>query len=107
MVKTAELLDSKLKIIIRKKKLHYIERGYDIRTDKQSSKLLIFEYLCKFPIFGYKFFLYKNLQKIHELVINKKYKDDKNINLLNKYKEDIKQDFKKKKWNQLETFYIK
>jgi hypothetical protein len=33
-----------------------IERNYEVITKKLDSKLVLFDYLSKFPLFGYKYF---------------------------------------------------
>ena len=33
-----------------------VERNYEVRTQKLESKLVLFYYLSKFPLFGYKYF---------------------------------------------------
>jgi len=35
---------------------YIVERTYKIKTYKLKSKLLLFDYLSKFPLFGYKYF---------------------------------------------------
>lgn len=49
----------------------WTERTYEIRTHKLESKLLLFDYLSNFPLFGYKYFDQIYLHKIHILFINK------------------------------------
>jgi len=53
---------------------YMIERTYKIRTYKLESKLLLFDYLSKFTLFGYKYFDQYYLNKIHNLFLINKYK---------------------------------
>ena len=53
---------------------YIVERTYKIRTYKLKSKLLLFDYLSKFPLFGYKCFDQYYLNKIHSLFLINKHK---------------------------------
>jgi len=56
---------------------YLIERIYEVsevRTHKLESKLVLFDYLSKFPLFGYKYFDQFYLNKIHNLFLNKEHK---------------------------------
>ena len=79
-------------ITISRKRINYAEHGYLIRTDKILSKNRIFSYLNKFPLFGYKYFTYKNMGYIHLLVRNNEYKMDKGKLKFIEYNEMIKYD---------------
>lgn len=52
----------------------YVERAYEVRTDKIESKVILFDYLNKFPLFGYKYFAQTNLEQIHNIVLKKEHK---------------------------------
>ena len=56
----ADLFKAKITNIERVKD-KYIERAYEVRTDKVESKIMLFDYLNKFPLFGYKYFAHTNL----------------------------------------------
>ena len=45
-----------------------------LRTKKIESNIQLFNYLKNYPLFGYKYFTLINLDKIHNLVLNKNYK---------------------------------
>lgn len=64
---------------MKEKKDTYIEKAYVVKTDKIESKILMFEYLNKFPLFGYKYFAQINLFKIHELVRRKEHRTEAGI----------------------------
>lgn len=51
-----------------------IESIYEIRTHKLESKLILFDYLSNFPLFGYKHFDQIYLYKIHNLFLNNEHK---------------------------------
>jgi hypothetical protein len=53
---------------------YMIERIYEVRSPKLDSKLVLFYYLSKFPLFGYKYFDQFYLNKIHNLFLNKEHK---------------------------------
>ena len=51
-----------------------IERNYEVITKKLDYKLVLFDYLSKFPLFGYKYFDQFYLNKNSELILNKEHK---------------------------------
>jgi hypothetical protein len=51
-----------------------IERISEVRTPKLESKLVLFYYLSKFPLFGYKYFDQFYLNQIQNLFLNKEHK---------------------------------
>jgi hypothetical protein len=53
---------------------HMIERISEVRTHNLESKLVLFDYLSKFPLFGYKYFDQFYLNKFHNLILNKEHK---------------------------------
>ena len=57
--------------IIERQKTSYVEKAYEVRTDNFESKVKLFEYLNKFPLFGYKYYDQLNIEKIHQIVVNK------------------------------------
>jgi len=69
MEEIAKLLNSKV-VEIERKKATYLEKAYVVRSDKIESKILLFYYLNKYPLFGYKYFAQINLYKIHDLKLN-------------------------------------
>ena len=81
MEEIAILLKSKV-VELERKKSTYLEKSYIIRSDKIESKILLFDYLNKYPLFGYKHFAQVNLYKIHELVRSKGYKTIEGKNTL-------------------------
>lgn len=101
----AELFKAKITNIERVKD-KYIERAYEVRTDKIESKIMLFDYLNKFPLFGYKYFAHINLEIIHNLVLNKEHKltDGKDKIILHK---DLMKYNDTNNWNHLNNFYRK
>lgn len=73
MEQIAELLEVKV-VHIERNRDNFIEKAYEVRSDTIRSKNLLFEYLNKFPLFGYKYYSSFNLEKIHELVLSKEHK---------------------------------
>ncbi len=55
MEKIADFLKTKIKIVNRNKE-SYVEKALEIWTDKLESKIVLFDYLSKYPLFGYKYF---------------------------------------------------
>jgi len=53
---------------------YLIERIYEVITQNLYYKLVLFYYLSKFPLFGYKYFDQFYLNKIHNLFLNKEHK---------------------------------
>ena len=51
-----------------------VESFYEVITHKLESKLFLFDYLSKFPLFGYKYFDQYYLNNIHNLFLNKEHK---------------------------------
>lgn len=100
----AKLLDSKV-VAIERKRTTGIEKAYVVRTDKKESKVLIFEYLNKFPLFGYKSFDQKNLHKIHNLVMSKEYKNHDGKIKLEEYSANMKKDVRGIEFTHLDKFY--
>lgn len=100
----AKLLNSRV-ISIERKRTTGIEKLYVVRTDKKDSKFIIFEYLTKFPLFGYKSFAQKNLQKIHDLVLTREYKELAGKLKLEKYTENMKKDVRDIEFTHLDKFY--
>lgn len=106
MNEIAKSLDSSV-ITFSRKRVNYEEHGYLIRTDKVISKNIIFLYLNKFPLFGYKYFIHKNMGCIHLLVIIKEYQTDQGKLKFIEYNEKIKYDSIRDNWNHLNNFYNK
>jgi LAGLIDADG endonuclease len=75
MKKIAMSLNTSL-INIHRKKINYNENAYLIRTDKIVSKNILFSYLDKYSLFGYKYFAQKNIKEIHDIVRSSKYKTE-------------------------------
>jgi hypothetical protein len=105
MFKISELLKTCV-ISINRKKINYEENAYLIRTDKIESKVAIFTYLNKYPLFGYKYFSHVNLSMIHNLIIKSEHKTIMGklkfleyANLM-KYNPDIHN------WEHLNKFYV-
>jgi hypothetical protein len=101
----ADLFKAKITNIERVKD-KYIERAYEVRTDKIESKIMLFDYLNKFPLFGYKYFAHTNLEILHNLVLKKEHKltDGKDKIILHK---DLMKYNDTNNWNHLNNFYIK
>lgn len=63
MEEIADLFKTKVINIVRDKS-YYIEKAFGIRTDTLESRVELFNYLNKYPLFGYKYFYQANLEKI-------------------------------------------
>jgi hypothetical protein len=66
------------------------------QKEKLESKIILFDYLTKYPLFGYKYFSQINLEKIHYLNLSKEYKTIEGIIKLNEHsnmKYDINKQF--------------
>lgn len=100
----AKLLNSRV-ISIERKRTTGIEKLYVVRTDKKDSKVIIFEYLNKFPLFGYKSFAHKNLQKIQDLILSREHKELDGKIKLEKYTENMKKDVRDIEFTHLDKFY--
>ena len=74
MDKIAELFKTKIKIIVfppaggpppkggtaERNKDKFVEKVFEVRTDKIESKIISFDYFKKYPLFGYKYFALTN-----------------------------------------------
>jgi len=100
----AKLVNSRV-ISIERKRTTGIEKIYVVRTDKKDSKVLLFEYLNKFPLFGYKYFAHKNMQKIHDLILSREHKELDGKMKLDKFTEDMKKDVRDIEFTHLDKFY--
>ena len=69
----AEFFKTKVTIINRDK-VNYVEKAYGVRTDKTESKIALFDYLNKYPLYGYKYYSQSNLGILHKLILNKEHK---------------------------------
>ena len=104
MSKIAENVKSSVKFIIRNR-LKYIEKGYLVRTDKRISKDILFSYLYKNPLFGYKCYLWLILEEIHLLLRNRNNKKENKVEkLLISYCNQNK-GLKINNWSHLKKFY--
>lgn len=82
-----------------------VEKTYEVRSDTIESKILIFDYLNKFPLYGYKYPFGVNLYKIHNLPRRgKEYKTLEGKKKLEEYSHNMK-DTKDKAFTQLDNFY--
>lgn len=100
----AKLVNSRV-ISIERKRTTGIEKIYVVRTDKKYSKVLLFQYLNKFPLFGYKYFANKNMQKIHDLILSREHKELDGKMKLDKFTEDMKKDVRDIEFTHLDKFY--
>lgn len=100
----ADLFKSKV-VNIERQRDKFLEKAYEVRTDRLESKLLLFEYLNKFPLYGYKYFSHLYLEKIHNMVLNKEHKNTEGANKLNSYKNLMKYNETKHTWEHLNKFY--
>lgn len=102
----ADLFKTKV-VNIERVRTDFVEKAYEVRTDKIESKLLLFDYLNKYPLFGYKYCSQVNLELIHNLVLNKEHKlKDGELKLI-QLKKLIKYDDTNNNWNHLNNFYTK
>ena len=62
-----------------------VEKAYEVRTHKLESKLQLFDYLSKYPLFGYKYFGQINLNNVHNLFLNNEHKTLEGKNKLIQY----------------------
>jgi hypothetical protein len=100
----AKLLKTKVTEINRDKG-NYEEKAFQVRTDTIESKIQIFDYLGKYPLFGYKYYSQINLDKIHKLILNKEHKTVEGRNKLIEYSNLMKYDENKHTWEHLNKFY--
>ena len=105
MSKISEFLKTPV-IYLNRKRINYEENAFLVKTDKIESKKIIFSYLKKYPLFGYKYFAHSNLGMIHNLIIKSEHKTKtgklkfiEHANLM-KYNPDIHN------WEHLNKFYI-
>jgi len=106
MNEIAKSLSSSL-ITIKRKRINFEENGYLIRTDKIISKNIIFSYLDRFPLFGYKYFAHISIGYIHLLIRKKEHKTDNGKLKFIEFNEKIKYDSIRDNWNHLNLFYSK
>jgi hypothetical protein len=66
---------------------------------------VLFNYLNKYPLFGYKYFYQVNLEKIHKLAISKEYKTIEGRDKVIEYSNLLKYDVNKHTWEHLNEFY--
>lgn len=105
MEEIAKVFNSRV-INIERKKETYIEKAYVVKTDKIESKILMFNYLNKFPLFGYKYFAQINLFKVHELVRLKEHRTEEGLEKLKEYQESMKIDINSEvEFTHLNNFY--
>jgi len=84
----------------------FVERTYEIRTHKLESKLILFDYLSKFPLFGYKYFDQYYLNKIHNLFLKIEHKTlEGKAKLINYTKLMKVEENKQPSWDHLNKFY--
>lgn len=100
----AKLFNSKV-MSIERERTTGIEKVYVVRTDKKESKVLMFQYLNKFPLFGYKSFAQINLYKVHNLVVNREYKRLEYKSVLEEYSINMKKDMRNTEFTHLENLY--
>lgn len=102
----SNFLNTKIKLINRNKST-YVEKAFELRTDTLQSKIILFNYLEKYPLFGYKYFSQINLLKIHNLKLKKEYKTKEGFNKLKLYFNLMKYDNNNKiyTWDHLDNFY--
>ena len=97
----------KTDVVSRERNRNYmVERIYEVRTHKLESKLVLFDYLSKFPLFGYKYFDQFYLNKIHNLYLNKEHKTLEGKAKLIQYTNLMKvEENNKPSWDHLNKFY--
>jgi len=102
----AALFKNKVRIIEREKAT-YTEKAYLVSTNTIESNIQLFDYLNKYPIFGYKYFASVNLYKIHDLALNKSYKtiEGKAALKLIEYTNSMKYNENVHTWEHLNNFY--
>lgn len=71
---------------------YFLEKSYLIRTHKLESKLQLFNYLSKYPLFGYKYFDQMYLEKVHDLFLKNEHKTLDGKNKLIEYTNSMKKD---------------
>nr|YP_009568355.1 LAGLIDADG endonuclease [Orbilia oligospora]QBL02034.1 LAGLIDADG endonuclease [Orbilia oligospora]QID02736.1 hypothetical protein [Orbilia oligospora]QID02804.1 hypothetical protein [Orbilia oligospora]QID02845.1 hypothetical protein [Orbilia oligospora] len=98
------IADSLKKVTNIERERSSFEKAYEVRTNNLESRNLLFDYLNKFPLFGYKHYAQINLEKI--LVIYKKHKIIEGKDILEKYSNLMKYDIDKNyTWKHLDKFY--
>ena len=104
MLKIASFLKTSV-IFVKRKRTIFKENFYLVRTDKIESKNMIFIYLNKYPLFGYKYFAHANLYMIHNLVIKSDHKTKIGKLQFLKYTNSMKYNSEIHKWEHLNKFY--
>jgi hypothetical protein len=105
MSKISEFLKTSV-ISINRKRINYEENAFLIKTDKIESKNIIFTYLNKYPLFGYKYFAHVNLNLIHNLIIKSEHKTNKGKLRFLGYANSMKYNSEIHNWEHLNKFYI-
>lgn len=89
--------------LLTKLKFRSKSNQYWIRTTNIESNLKLIDYLTKYPLFSSKYLDYMDWNKIIQLKINKKYKN--NLDLVLKYKNGMNSKRSFFVWNHLNRFY--
>jgi hypothetical protein len=105
MSRISEFLKSSV-ISLNRKRINYEENAFLIKTDRIESKNIIFSYLNKYPLFGYKYFAHVNLDMIHNLIIKSEHKTKTGELKFLEYANLMKYNSEIHNWEHLNKFYI-
>lgn len=84
-----------------------IEKGYEIRTVKKESRIILIEYLKKYPLFSSKYLEFLDWVQIHEVYLNKTHKTIEQGKLLFSLKKSMNSLRTEFNWEHLDKFYLK
>jgi len=94
-------------IYLTRKRINYEENTFLVKTDKIESKNVIFTYLNKYPLFGYKYFAHYNLGRIHNLIIKSEHKTTIGKLKFLEYANLMKYNPEINNWEHLNNFYTR
>jgi hypothetical protein len=106
MSKISEYLKTSV-IYLTRKRINYEENTFLVKTDKIESKNVIFTYLNKYPLFGYKYFAHYNLGRIHNLTIKSEHKTTIGKLKFLEYANLMKYNTEINNWEHLNNFYTR
>lgn len=92
-------------VSLNRKRINYEENAFLIKTDKIISKNVIFSYLNKYSLFGYKYFAHVNLGLIHNLIIKFEHKTKTGKLKFLEYANLMKYNSEIHHWEHLNNFY--
>ena len=92
-------------VSLNRKRINYEENAFLIKTDKIISKNILFSYLNKYPLFGYKYFAHVNLGLIHNIITKSEHKTKTGKLKFLAYANIMKYNSEIHNWEHLNKFY--